>query len=182
MFEEFDCFEPSQALGATFAGFLWRGVRQGEAEQGKENRGDASHDVGPSGEALGRFAGEGICENGADPFLESNLAERSHFIPIDEDEDEGPGGEDPTDGTAHADDPEFLLCILHISEGDGIGDRDGGDVEEAVEEHQTVERPKALGESATENGESANDVAEGEESLGGEISIGKLIAEEHSDD
>ena len=83
---------------------------------------------------------------------------------------------------AHSDEAELLLGVLHMGESDRVGDRDGRHIEEAVHQHQGEKGPEGSGEAESEHGQAADEVAEAEESLGGEMPVGELVAEEHADD
>ena len=57
-----------------------------------------------------------------------------------------------------------------------------GHEEEAVQEHQAEERPERLLVGQAEHRQAADQVAEGQELLLGEIAVGELAAEEHPGD
>ena len=124
-------FEPCQAVAAGGIDRFRRRVRQGEAERGEQQRGDARREERVAGRVAERLTLEGVfrVERRLEPVAEADRAERRHRRPVDEDEDERPGGGDPADGAPQPD-PAELLAVLEVGEGDGVRDRDGRDVEE----------------------------------------------------
>ena len=78
--------------------------------------------------------------------------------------------------------PNSFCAILHVGEGDGVGDRNRRHVEQAMHEHREEERPERRGERERQHREAADQVAERQELLRGEIAIRELVAEEHADD
>ena len=157
-FEEGDGAEPGEAAFAGLGGF-GRGVRETEAVGGEGEGGDAGDKEDVAG--------------GGDSF--------STDLSL-EDEVEGPGGEHPADGAAHADDAVFFLGVLEVAEGQGVGDGDGGDVEEGVDEHEAEEEREAGGPIHGEDGDAADEVTEGHEFFGSEVAVGELGGEEDADD
>ena len=180
--EEAERFEPGERFLRAFRGAFRRRVREREAEGGERERGDAGDDEGPLGGGLRGITGERIREGFAEPVDETGGVRGIDGGPVDEDENEGPRGENPADGAAHAHDAEFLLGVPHVGERDRVRDGDGRHIEQAVDEHQEEERQELLGETATEDGETADEVGEREELLGVEFAVGPLVAEEHADD
>ena len=69
-----------------------------------------------------------------------------------------------------------------MCEGDRVGNRNRGDVNQAMDQHQNKERPEGGDKSAANNRDTADQVAESQEFFRSEIPIGKLVAEEHPDD
>ena len=157
-FEEGDGAEPGETAFTGLGGF-GRGVGEAEAVGGEGEGGDAGDEEDVAG--------------GSDSFG-TDFALK--------DEVEGPGGEHPADGAAHADDAEFLLRVLQVAEGQGVGDGDGGDVEERVDEHESEEDGETGGPVHGEDGDAADEVAEGHEFFGGEVAVGELGGEEDADD
>jgi len=180
--EPFQGFEPGEFFVRTFARFFRRRVGQQETEGGQREGSDAGHEVSPDGGGFQGVAGEPGTQDGAERVDEAVRVGGMDFVPIDEDEGEGPRGQDPADGSSHADEAKFLLRIFHVRKGDGVGDGNGGDVEKAMHEHESEERPKFAGEGEAEHGRAAHEMAEGEKFLGGEVPVGVLVAEEHADD
>jgi hypothetical protein len=181
--EEFKGFEPGEFFdGAGGYGGFFRGAREGEAEGGEREGRQAGDDERPLGGGFGGVPGEWIREGFAKPVDKAGGVGGVDGGPVDEDEREGPRGENPADGAAHAHDAEFLFRVLHIGERDRIGDRDRRHVEEAVHEHQQEEREKLFGETAAENRQAADEVGESEEFLGVKFPVSPLVAEEHADD
>ena len=121
--EEFEGFEPGEFFdGAIGHGGFFRGARECQAEGGEGERGKAGDDESPAGGGFGGVPGEWIREGFAKPVDEAGGVRGVDGGPVDEDEREGPRGENPADGAAHAHDAEFLFGVLHIGERDRIGD------------------------------------------------------------
>lgn len=93
-FEEGDGAEPGEAAFTGLSG-LGRGVGEAEA-------------VG--GESEGRNARDEEDVAGGSDSFGTDFALKNEV--------EGPGGEHPTDGAAHADDAEFFLRVLQVAEGE----------------------------------------------------------------
>ena len=180
LLQEFDSLHPSLTAFGTGDCFLRRCVGQQEAKSGQNQRGNTGYDEGPLGGGLGGIAGQGIAEHGLDPFHDSFGMGGIDGVPVDENESEGPGGEDPADGAAHTNDTKLLGGVLHVGEGDGVGDGDGGYVQEAVHQHQHEERGKVFGEAASQDRQATDEVGEGEEFFGRELAVRPFIAEEHA--
>ena len=83
-------------------------------------------------------------ENGPHPVHNPLGVCLGHGGPIDKDKGKGPSGQDPADGAAHADNAEFVWSILHVGEGDGVGNGDRRDIEEAMDQHEPKEGPKLV--------------------------------------
>ena len=103
---------------------LRRRVRQRQAEDRQQQRGDAGDHERPLRARLQRRAGQPGAEHGAQPRDEPLRVGGGHAVPVDEDERHRPGRQNPSDRPAHAHDAEFLLRILHVGEGDRVRDRD----------------------------------------------------------
>src|SRR5579871_2876418 len=78
--------------------------------------------------------------------------------------------------------------VPQVGEGNRIGDRNGRNVQDRVEEEQTEKKPERrrpfgwfLDERQANHRQTADEEAEGQEFLCREIAIGKLIAEENGD-
>src|SRR5262249_38317828 len=55
-------------------------------------------------------------------------------------------------------------------------------VKDAMDEHQHEKQREIFRKAERQNGDTADKVTEREEFFGGEVAIGKLVAEEHADD
>ena len=147
--------QPSFARGRL----LWRRVRQCEAV-GRQQQGRDARD-----EEDIRFCGR-CCRAGLS-FQQ---------------EEQWPGGQNPADRAAHPHQTELLLGVLHVRERDRIGDRDRGNIEQRVDEHEAEEHGKRLGPVHPEDRQATDEVAGSHELLGGKRAVGELAGEEDAHD
>ncbi len=147
MLEQAQCGQPGGLFVSAGRRLLGRSMRQQQAEGGEEQGCNARNDEGPFGGFLEWLAAQATGKDRSEPVDQAVGFGRIDFIPIDQNESEGPGCQNPPDGAAHTNQPEFLLRVLHVGECNRIGDRDGRDVEQAVYRHQDEKRPKRFGEA-----------------------------------
>jgi hypothetical protein len=128
------------------------------------------------------FSGQSRSQGRAQPVNESLGINRLDPRPIDKNEREWPRRQNPPNGSTHADNPEFLLRILHMGKRNRISDGNRWDVEQAVHKHQRKKRPKRSRPGERQDGNATDQVTDGEKTFRGEIPIRKLIAKEHPND
>jgi hypothetical protein len=96
-------------------------------------------------------------------------------------EDEGPADQHPADRAPHAHRAEIGRRVAQVGEGDRIGHRQGGHIDQAEDQVAGEERPEAGRQRRPDQGQAADQVADRQEPLGREIAIGELVGEEDSD-
>lgn len=67
----------------------------------------------------------------------------------------------------------MLLRVLHVREGDRVGDRNCWHIEQAVDEHQREKGLECNGEGQADHGQPTDQVAGGQELFRREIPVGK---------
>ena len=132
---------------------------------------------------LQRVAGQPDAQHRSQPVDEALRVGCIHLVPVHQDERERPRRQNPADGAAHPHDAELLLRILHVGEGDGVRDRDGRHIEQAVDQHQAGRTARnSCVKRQSEHRQPADQMAERQELLGRKIAVRELVAEEHPDD
>ena len=142
MLEQLHGFEPRETFACAFGFLFWRRMRQQQAVGRQHQRCDTSDDVSRTCARFGSIAGQWICQDRSQPATDPLRIGGINFVIIYEDEDERPRCENPPNRSAHAHDAELFLRVLHAGESDGIGDGDRWHVEQAMDHHQTKERPE----------------------------------------
>ena len=99
-----------------------------------------------------------------------------------EKEDERPARRDPPDGAPQADAAELLLGVLQVMEADRVGQGERRHVGQRVDEHDEEERPERALVREGEHGEAAHEVAQGQEAVGPQVTVGDLAAHEERGD
>ena len=180
MAKQLNGFEPGKTIRAFFD-LPGRSVREGEAIDRQDERGDTGDYEGPARSSQQRFARKPGTEHGSQPILQPLRIGSMHFVPVHQDEGKRPRRQNPTNGATNTDQAKLLLRVLYIRERDRIGDGIGGDVQQAMDQHQTEKRPKRCRKREQEYGHASDQMTESQVSFGGKIAIGKLVAEKHAD-
>ena len=82
--------------------------------------------------------------------------------------------DDPADGPPDADAAEVTVAVGQVVERDGVGQRERGRVDDRVQQREAEERPVALERRELPDQQAADDVAQREELLGGEVPVRDL--------
>jgi hypothetical protein len=153
-----DLLDPLEPCGLLVGRLGGRRVRQREAVHGhdqSERGGDHEADTAALVEHLGRVV----------VHAEQDLAESD-------------AGDDPADGAPESDGTEVAVAVGKIGEGDRVGERHGGRVDQAVDERERQEDLVLVGAGEEVDEHRADEVADGEQLLGGERPIGQLARDE----
>ena len=122
-----------------------------------------------------------------------------NLVPIDQNKSERPGRQNPPDRSAHAHQTKLTLSVFHVRERNRVGDRDRRHIQQAMDQHQAEEererrvwirlsgsqarhRGGSLDRGQPKQGQTADQLAESQKLLGGEMPVRVLIAEEHPHD
>lgn len=171
------------------------GVDEGDDEEHEQvGLAEETQRLDPGESAFARSSRFGRCvrkaetehgeHEGGDPGDQEDVSAGGHSFDAGfalKDEVERPGGENPTDGTTHAHEAEFLLGVLQMREGDGVRDGDRRHIQQGMDEHEAEEGVEVLDEIHAQDGQTADEMAEGHELLRREVAIRELVAEEDSD-
>src|SRR5581483_10660830 len=126
------------------------------------------------------LARETVGKRSPDPLPDALRIRRMDRVPIHQNEGERPGRQNPSQSPTHAHESE-LFRVLHVRERNRVGDGNGGHIKQAMDQHQSKERPKRSGKSQADQRQSAYKLTERKKFLRRKMAVGELIAEEHAD-
>jgi len=156
--------------------------RQQKTIRRQDQRRHARHGIGPRRGRFQLVPRQAGAQHRAHPLPQALRMKLVNLVPVHQNKGERPRRQHPAQRAAQPHQPKFLLRILEVRESNGIHDRQGWHIQQAMYQHQAEERPERPRQGEPQQCQPADAMTERQEFFGRKVAVAKLVAKEHPHD